>query len=124
MLFRSIDGGVHWRTLDRVTRVDDIAFGKAAPGSSVPSIYLSGQVDGRYGIWRSVDDAQGWQRVADFPMGRLDQVTVIEGDKDVFGRVYVGYEGSGWLYGEPARCPGAGYHQGDDRSCFPVEKRQ
>jgi photosystem II stability/assembly factor-like uncharacterized protein len=123
-LRRTTDGGAHWLTLNRVTRVDDIAFGKAAPGAVTPTIYLSGQIDGHYGIWRSVDDAQNWQRVADFPMGRLDQVTVIEGDKDVFGRVYVGYEGSGWLYGEPALCPSSGYRQGDDKSCFLVGKRQ
>lgn len=103
-LRRSLDGGASWESLSRVTDVDDIAFGKAAKGAKDPAIYLSGKVDGRYGIWRSVDGAGSWQRLVDFPMGRLDQVTVIEADKQVFGRVYIGYMGSGFLYGEPDRC--------------------
>lgn len=34
------------------------------------------------------------------PNGSLDVVTSIDGDKDVFGRVYVGFVGSGAAYGQ------------------------
>lgn len=103
-LRRSTDGGVSWKALDEVKDVDDLAFGKAAKGARYPAIYLSGTVRGVYGIWRSIDNAKSWQRLADFPNGRLDQVTSMAADPDVFGRVYIGYMGSGFLYGEPARC--------------------
>lgn len=103
-LRRSTDGGRSWQTVDAVTQADDIAFGKAAPGADYPAIYVSGQVNRVYGLWRSVDNARSWHRLAGFPLGRLDQVVVMEADKSVFGRVYLGYMGSGWVYGEPARC--------------------
>ncbi|MDX3909294.1 MAG: hypothetical protein QHC67_05690 [Sphingobium sp.] len=118
-LRRSTDGGASWQALRHINRVDDIAFGKAASGSRYPAIYISGRVDGEYGIWRSVDNAAHWQRLVGFPLGRLDQVTVVEADKDVFGRVYVGYKGSGWIYGEPARCKAGAAAVGDD-ACNPV----
>ncbi len=103
-LRRSTDGGAHWQVVAGVTRVDDVAFGKAAKGASYPTIFISGRVGGEYGIWRSIDNAGSWQRLAEFPVGRLDQVTVLGADPDVFGRVYVGYMGSGWVWGEPAPC--------------------
>ncbi|WP_419827832.1 WD40/YVTN/BNR-like repeat-containing protein [Sphingomonas sp.] len=120
-LRRSDDGGARWRALDGVDQVDDVAFGKAARGKRELAIYISGRVGGHYGIWRSVDDAATWQRVADLPAGRLDQPSVVEADKDVFGRVYVGYSGTGWLTGAPERCPAASPRPGDDRACAAVE---
>ncbi|BBD99708.1 hypothetical protein SAMIE_1032090 [Sphingobium amiense] len=103
-LRRSTDGGSSWQVVPGIDRADDIAFGKAASGSSYPTIFLSALKDGRYGIWRSTDNAASWQRIAAFPLGRLDRIKVMEGDKDVFGRVYLGFVGSGWVYGEPAAC--------------------
>jgi hypothetical protein len=123
-LRRSIDGGESWTAIDGVEHVDDIGFGKAARGSDYPTLFVSGQVRHRYGIWRSVDNARTWQRVAGFPVGRLDQVNVVEGDKDVFGRVYVGYVGSGFLYGQPAPCTAAPLRAADDRQCFAVGSDQ
>ncbi len=100
-LRRSTDGGAHWAIVPGISQVDDIAFGKAATGSPYPALYISGRVQGRYGLWRSVDGATSWHRLVDFPLGRLDQAMVLEADKQVFGRFYVGYAGSGWIYGEP-----------------------
>lgn len=120
-LRRSIDGGRQWQVLETVDRVDDVAFGKAAPGAAYPAIYISGRVEGRYGIWRSLDDARSWQRLVDFPAGTLDQVTVMAADPDVFGRVYLGYKGSGWVWGEPAPCKPAPLRSLETRQCFKIE---
>jgi photosystem II stability/assembly factor-like uncharacterized protein len=103
-LRRSRDGGATWTTIDAVELVDDVAFGKAAKGRSVPTIFVSGTVTGRYGLWRSTDDGRTWRRIADLPLGRLDQPSVLGADPNVFGRVYIGYQGSGFVYGEPAPC--------------------
>lgn len=119
-LRHSTDGGRSWKTLATIDRVDDLAFGKAAQGSAYPSIYLAGRIKAKFGLWRSVDAGQTWSRLVDFPMGRLDQVTVVGADPNYFGRVYIGYMGSGFVYGEPSECgaPAAGAR--DDRRCSAV----
>jgi photosystem II stability/assembly factor-like uncharacterized protein len=119
-LRRSTDGGASWRSLDGVDHADDVAFGKTAAGASYPTIFLSGRVAGEYGIWRSIDAAESWQRVGRFPVGSLDQVTVMEADPDIFGRVYLGFKGSGWIYGMPARCSPAEYRFADASECVAV----
>jgi photosystem II stability/assembly factor-like uncharacterized protein len=119
-LRRSTDGGATWQVVPNVTRVDDIAFGKAAKAAAYPTIFLSGKVAGEYGIWRSIDDTASWQRLADFPVGTLDQVSAVGADPDVFGRVYLGYVGSSWIWGEPAPCKPAPYQPLVDRQCAAV----
>ena len=121
-LRRSRDGGKTWEVVDGVDLVDDIAFGKAADGASDPTIYLSGRVDGKYGIWRSTDNGKNWSKIADFPLGTLDQVTVMGADPDVFGRVYIGYQGSGWIYGAPADCRPEKLEPSSARQCNAVAR--
>jgi len=116
-LRRSIDGGATWTILRDVNHVDDIAFGKSAQGSDQPTIFISGRVKGQYGIWRSVDDAKSWVRIGAFPVGSLDQVTVVGADPDRFGRVYLGYLGSGFITGEPQPCASKPYHFPDATEC-------
>lgn len=103
-LRRSENGGETWTILGNINEVDDIAFGKAAPGADYPAIYLSGQINGRYGLWRSLDNAAHWQMISVYPMGRVDQVNVVAADLERFGRVYVGFVGSGWVYGDIGNC--------------------
>lgn len=120
-LRRSIDGGEHWQAIDSIDSVDDIAFGKAAKGASYPAIYISGKVRGVYGIWRSVDEARSWQRLTDFAVGRLDHISVLGADPDVFGRIYIGYVGSGFIYGEVSHCKPAPFRALSPESCSAVE---
>jgi hypothetical protein len=119
-LRRSTDGGETWTVASDVTRVDDIAFGKAAPGAGYPALYISGRVSGVYGVWRSIDAAKTWQRLVDFPMTTLDQVSVMGADPDVFGRVYLGYVGSSWIWGEPAPCKPAAARSFATEQCSAV----
>jgi photosystem II stability/assembly factor-like uncharacterized protein len=117
-LMRSTDGGAHWTTVSKVDRVVDIGFGRAASEGAYPAIFIVGYVDGKYGIWRSYDDAVGWKRIGEFPLGSLDQIVSVEGDKDHLGRVYVGFQNSGWAYGEPAACPPRPYAFGAVHDCY------
>lgn len=96
---RSEDAGATWEALPGLEEVVDFAFGKAAPGSPHPSLYVVGYLDGSWGIFQSIDDAATWSRVSDgFPTGSLDRIAAIEADKHVFGGLYVGFWGSGWAY--------------------------
>lgn len=119
-LRRSTDGGATWAIVPDVAHVDDIAFGKAAPGAAYPAIYISGRVHEAYGVWRSLDNAKSWQKLTEFPAGTLDQVTAIGADPDVFGRVYLGYKGSGWIWGEPAPCAPGSVDRAHDKACTRV----
>jgi hypothetical protein len=121
-LRRSVDGGRTWSIVADVRRVDDIGLGKAAAGAAYPTIFISGQVAGAYGVWRSIDDGASWRKLAEFPVGTLDQVTVIAGDPNVFGRVYLGYKGSGWIWGEPAACQATPLVAFATRQCTTVER--
>ena len=99
-IFCSQDGGVSWNELPGPTRVSTFGFGKAATEDGYPAIYLQGIVDGLDGIWRSTDGGQSWARTIDYPLDIYDKVNVISGDPDVFGRVYVGFVGNGFAYGD------------------------
>jgi len=100
--YKSTDGGAHWTAVPNVTEVNCFGFGAAAPGQSYPSIYIVGWVSGIYGIWQSVDDAQSWTQIGTYPNGDLDLAQTISGDPYAFGRVYVGFSGSGYAYGDAA----------------------
>jgi len=121
-LFRSTDGGETWARLPGLSQVDDVAFGGVPDdGQAPPAIVVSGRLNGDYGIWMSRDDAATWHRIAGFPLGRLDQVTVVGARQDGAGpRVYLGYKGSGWIYGEPSDCDPAPYRQGDPAECVAI----
>ncbi|WP_457107428.1 WD40/YVTN/BNR-like repeat-containing protein [Methylobacterium sp. P5_C11] len=116
-LRRSRDGGETWSSIRGVSQVDDIAFGRPDLAGH-PTIFISGRLNDEYGLWRSIDDGESWTKIGAFPVGTLDQVTVLGADADHFGRVYVGYVGSGFMVGEPADCKAKAYAFGEDTECF------
>jgi hypothetical protein len=77
-----------------------VGIGKAAPGAQYPTVFLSGQVDGTKGVFRSTDEGSHWVRVSDDDH-QYGIVNVVEGDPRVFGRVYLGPGGRGIVVGEP-----------------------
>jgi photosystem II stability/assembly factor-like uncharacterized protein len=98
-LYRSTDGG---KTANPVVSVDEsygVGIGKAAPGAKYPTVFLSGQVDGKKGVFRSIDEGNHWVRVSDDDH-QYGTVNVVEGDPRVFGRVYLGPNGRGIVVGE------------------------
>lgn len=100
---RSSDGGATWTAVPNLTNVHAFGFGKAAAGGAYPAIYAVGYLNKAYGVWRSSDNALTWQRIADYPLGSLDGIKAVDGDKEVFGKVYVAFGGSGFGYGTPAK---------------------
>jgi photosystem II stability/assembly factor-like uncharacterized protein len=99
-LKRSTDGGTTWTDVKDVTRVLAYGFGKPISASAYPTIFMAGKVNGQYGIWRSSDNAVTWKQISDYPLGIMDGVQTITGDPSTFGKVYLGFGGIGFVYGQ------------------------
>lgn len=96
---RSTDGGTSWSTVTNVTEVWCWGYGMIASGQSYPAIYIAGYLSGTWGIYRSIDNCVTWTNLGGFPLGIFSEVVCIEGDPNVYGKVYVGLKGCGFVYG-------------------------
>ncbi|BCN30630.1 X2-like carbohydrate binding domain-containing protein [Anaeromicropila herbilytica] len=99
-LWHSTDSGKTFTKLSNVQEADVIGFGKAAPGQSYMALYTSAKINGVRGIFRSDDCGASWVRINDdqHQYGRLN--SCITGDPRIYGRVYVGTNGRGIVYGD------------------------
>jgi xyloglucan-specific exo-beta-1,4-glucanase len=79
-----------------------LAFGKTPPGRDYPALFAIGKRDDLRAIWRSDDVGATWVRVNDAQHEYGRRFRCIAGDPRVFGRVYVGTDGRGIVYGEPS----------------------
>lgn len=91
-------------TLTQISAIKEanyIGFGAAGP-SGIASLYVAGFYRGTYGIWMSPDLGVTWFLLWSTTYGvwpiRNDAVYGVDGDKDVFGRVYISFRGSGTAY--------------------------
>lgn len=100
-LWRSNDRGRSFTKIDAFENARLMCWGAPAPGSDIPTAYVYGVIRSEWGMFRSVDMGKSWLRINDdknqFPAG----VAVIDADKNLFGRIYVGSGGYGISYGEP-----------------------
>jgi len=99
-LWHSTNSGASFTKIANVQKADNVSFGKAAPGQSYPAIYIVAQVDGVRGVFRSNDMAASWVRINDdqHQYGNLGEA--LTGDPRVYGRVYVGTNGRGIVWGD------------------------
>jgi hypothetical protein len=102
-LWVSRDFGASFEKLDGVDEADTIGFGKAAPGRTYPALYTSAKIRGTRGIYRSDDGGNVWFRINDNAHQYAWTGQVITGDPRVYGRVYIGTNGRGVIYGDPFR---------------------
>ena len=95
----STNGGVKWDRLPNVANAFCLGFGAAGPGSRYATIYIVGVVNNAYGIWLSTSAGLTWTYVGStpYPNASLDVPRCISGDPSVYGRVYVGFGGSGYV---------------------------
>jgi xyloglucan-specific exo-beta-1,4-glucanase len=99
-LWRSTNSGASFVQVLNVGEADNIGFGKAAPGQTYPAIYSSAKVAGVRGIFRSDDEGATWIRINDDQHQYGWTGKVITGDPRIYGRVYVGTNGRGIIYGD------------------------
>lgn len=99
-LWHSTDHGQTWAPAPGFDEADAVGYGKAAPGSSEPTIFVVGEHDGVRGVFRSTNGGSSWNRINDDQNQWGWIGAAIEGDPDVFGRVYVGTNGRGIIMGD------------------------
>ncbi|MEC4986001.1 MAG: hypothetical protein SAJ37_19645 [Oscillatoria sp. PMC 1068.18] len=100
-LYRSSNFGAEFVKVANVEEAEVFGFGKAADGVNEPTVFVQGKVSGESGVFRSTDLGKTWLRIADYPQGYLGDFRVLVGDMNVFGRVFLGTGGNGFIYGEP-----------------------
>lgn len=96
-------GGVGtWNSLDvNLKQANAFGFGAIKPGQSYPAIYAQAWLSGVLGFYASFDSGTTWAALNVPASARvnannsLDQITWVAGDADIYGRVYVGFRGSG-----------------------------
>lgn len=101
-LFHSTDSGQTFTKVSNVEEAATIGFGKAKPGEDYMALYSYAKVNGKYGIYRSDDEAATWIRINDDEHQFGSANRTITGDPRVYGRVYVGTNGLGIVTGDIA----------------------
>jgi len=99
-LWRSSNSGTTWAQIPNVQEAKLFAFGKNKLGSPNPTVFVYGKVDNTEGIFRSDDLGATWVRIDMPDVAVGDEANTMEGDRQVWGRVYIGTNGTGVYYGE------------------------
>ncbi|MFF8842304.1 1,4-beta-glucanase [Streptomyces sp. NPDC015127] len=101
-LYRSTDGGRTFAKVGSCHASYTLGFGRAADGAAYPALYQVGAVGALTAVLRSDDEAKTWIRINDDAHQWGWTGETITGDPRVHGRVYLGTNGRGIQYGDPA----------------------
>jgi hypothetical protein len=101
-LYHSVDGGHSFTEGRGDVAVTALAFGKPKSDGDYPTLFAIGTRGDLKAIWRSDNAGATWLRINDAAHEYGRRFRVISADQRVFGRVYVGTDGRGVLYGEPS----------------------
>lgn len=94
--FRSEDGGATWTRFGAaINDIYYVALGAPKPGSSYAyAVYALGWLSGVFGLHRSDDKGATWTTLT--LNTSFDQINCMGADMSTFGRVIVGYTGTGF----------------------------
>ena len=101
-LYRSTDGGERFARISADLEVALFGLGMGTSRNQ-PAIFSVAARGGKTAIWRSVDGGRTWRRINDDAHQWGNRFRVISGDPRRFGRVYIGTDGRGVIYGDAAR---------------------
>ncbi len=101
-LFRSSDSGSSFSKLNNVDKVLLFDFGKPLKGMNNPVLYLYGKVEGKDGVFRSLDFGKKWQYITPRnPVGIGSNPRCLEASKQHAGLIFIGTHCRGIFYGVP-----------------------
>jgi hypothetical protein len=98
----SSDGGVSFEAISGFKEVKYFDLGRAASASAYPAIYVLGYYRGAFGFYRCIDFNPSTRTGMWTNLGLPDSVdtaTCVGADKNTYGRVYMGFVGTGYHYG-------------------------
>ncbi len=100
-LWHSTNYGATWTRVASaaVSTAYRVGFGKSAPGQNYPAIYIAGSANSTTGFFRSDDGGATWITISD-AQHQYSVVGPIVGDRNVYGRCYIGAGARGIIYGE------------------------
>ncbi|MBL3655141.1 PKD domain-containing protein [Fulvivirga sediminis] len=103
-LTRTTNSGASFTPISSVSYCEAVGLGKAAPGASYPTVFIFGTVGDVTGVFMSTNQGASWVRINDdeHEYGGLANGEFVQGDWNVFGRVYMSTAGRGIVYGEPS----------------------
>jgi hypothetical protein len=98
-ILRSTNSGASFSATGSVmTTAYAIGFGMGLSGG-YPAIYVVGNGPTGYGFYRSTDGGTTWVQINNSSQ-QYGEATIILGDPQIFGRVYLGTQGRGIVYGD------------------------
>ena len=100
LLYHSTDGGAVFKPMVNPPDISALGFGKAARRKGYLALYIAGSYNGQQGVFRSDDTGVTWVRINDDQHQWGNRFRCIAGDPRIYGRVYVGTDGRGILYGD------------------------
>ena len=108
-LYYSTNGGAGWTQVTATGGLNVWTFGFGAPaaGQTYPAIYIVATINGVYGVYRCINAGANintpsswtWTMLSSYPNGSFDNIYTITGDANTYGKVYVGFAGSGAMQG-------------------------
>ena len=99
-LWHSTNAGASFTKVSAVSAAINVGFGKAAPGQSSMAVYAVATIGGVSGVFRSDDAGATWIQINDAQHQYGNAGAAITGDPRIYGRVYLGTNGRGIIYGD------------------------
>jgi hypothetical protein len=109
-LYHSTDFGATWTKVNAsgtaalLTNITTITLGAPATATSYQTLFVYGTYNGIQGIFRSTNKGVSWIRISDdqHNYGGPENAQTFVADPRIYGRIYMGMNGRGLIYGDIA----------------------
>jgi len=105
-VFHSTDGGKTFQQVAGISHAIRIAVGAGSgqAADAAYTVYFYGLMTGspEWGIFQSTNGGASWNRISYYPTGIYDVPRAMAASQDTFGKVYLGFSGNSFVYGQLA----------------------